>query len=109
MNTKDVATKYKELFKHFGAERPDPDFETCGLFHDDEEEIALKLVNKLSKKVINSSNGADRNIGFIQGVLWAIGEFSLNELREHLKDPNTIPTENHFESFDNEDRFEKDN
>lgn len=100
-----LAKKYGELFNKFNAERPDQDFETGGLFYDEEEEeVILPFVKLLAEKAQKlegegDTKAANRTIGFIQGMLFAIGEFSLRELREHLENPSYVPLP--------EDRFDE--
>ena len=103
----ELAKKYAALFGKFDAERPDQDFETGGLFYDDEEEnVILPFVKLLTEKVQNleaegKTEAAQRTIGFIQGILFGIGEFSLRELREHLENPSLVPLAG--DRFDDED------
>lgn len=102
----DLAKKYAKLFGKFDAERPDPDFETGGLFYDEEEEeVILPFIKLLTEKAQNLEaegkiEAAQRTLGFVQGLLFGIGEFSLRELREHLENPDLVPLPG--------DRFEAD-
>jgi len=107
----DLARKYGELFHRFSAERPDEDFETGGLFYEAEEEDEIfPFIKLLSEKVQNlaaegKTLAAQRTLGFIQGLLFATGEFSLRELREHLTNPDLVPETS--DRLDNDDdRFE---
>jgi hypothetical protein len=96
-NSKDrIAELYDKLLEDFPAQRADKNFMTCGLIHEDEEAVVISQLRFLAQKICKleaeawETDTIERALGFIHGALWAIGELDLEDIRNHLKDPEVI-------------------
>lgn len=91
-----IAELYDKLLKNYPAQRADKSFMTCGLMHEDEEAVVMSQLRFLAQKIRKleeeawETDAIERALGFIHGALWAIGEFDLEDLRSHLKNPELL-------------------
>lgn len=104
-NLKDLVTLYYAEFRAYGTKRADPDEVPKG------DQTLYQHINYMLEEIYamvlfadkRETEGADalspdqiakvnRWLGFIQGVLWVIGERTINQLRAEVKhEGNDIP------------------
>lgn len=61
--------------------------------HGDAMRHAHWMCSELSRMALDPANRdkVNRWLGFVQGVLWVTGLYSINEMREHNRDPKPEP------------------
>jgi len=87
-NNFSLITRYRQHLKKLRAEAIKTDYDA----RNPDRKIALNhLLSMLPAMESFAKEGRRekffRWLGFMQGVLWSLGEFSLNELRDHNRPP----------------------
>ena len=81
----EVLRLYEKHVAKMGAKKIKADFNARPIADDDINHLATMIPQMREFIKANGREKVMRWLGFVQGVLWNKGEFTLNELRNHNK------------------------
>ena len=80
----EVIDRYRLLLEELGAKRIEVNYDKFLPSREESLNHLLLMLPKMEAFIIEGRRGKFfRWLGFIQGVLWILGFFSLNDLRDH--------------------------
>lgn len=79
-----LIAQYREHLEKLGAKVVETDYDACLQSRENALSHLLSMLNKMEEFVREGRREKFfRWLGFMQGVLWSLGEYSLNDLRDH--------------------------
>lgn len=83
-----LIAQYRECLEKLKAKAVETDYDACSPSRETALNHLLLMLPKMEEFIREGRREKFfRWLGFMQGVLWSLGEFSLNDLRDHNRPP----------------------
>lgn len=85
-----VVARYRKYLESLGAKPAKTNYDAYFVNREDSLDHLLSMLSEMERFIVEGRREKFfRWLGFMQGALWALGDFNLNEVRDHNRPPGS--------------------